>query len=106
MLVGEKLWRLRLEIEVEPGDLDLEFGCTKGFINVVTWASSDESARGQVKDYLATFNWKLLGVDESNFIDSSVAPEFGMGDLIERARGNSDAIILGTFHAYREAYER
>jgi hypothetical protein len=70
------------------------------------WAISDESARNKLAAYLATFNWKLLGVEESAFIDPDVAPNSGLDDLIDRAKGNPEAIILGTFHSYREAAER
>ncbi len=38
------LWRT-VEIEVEPGNLGLERGYTKGFIDVVMWAESRQSAR-------------------------------------------------------------
>jgi hypothetical protein len=96
----EQLWRIRAEIEVEPGDLDLEPGYTKGFMNVVTWANSDQSAKTKLATYLSTFNWKLLGVEESGSIASEYAPDSELKDLIDRAKENPKAIILGTFHSY------
>lgn len=98
----EKLWMIRSEIEVEPGDLDLDSGFTKGFINVVAWGDSDQSAKEKLSSYLETFNWKLLGVEESWPVDftSTYGPE--VQDLINRAKNNHDAIILGTFHSYRQ----
>ena len=69
----EKLWRIRAEIEVKPGDLDLEPGYTRGFMNVVTWATSDQTAQSKLADYLNTFRWKVLGVEESGAITDAFA---------------------------------
>jgi len=99
----EKLWRIRAEIEVEPGDLDLEPEYTKGFMNVVTWANSDQSAQKKLAEYLSTFNWKLLGVEESGAMTDAFAPDSEVSEMVERAKGNPRATILGTFHSYREA---
>jgi len=96
----EKMWRIRAEIEVEPGDLDLDPGYTKGFMNVVTWATSDESAKAKLAAYLSTFNWKLLGVAYSGSIDSEYASDSELTELTDRARENPNAIVLGTFHSY------
>lgn len=99
----EKLWRMRAEIEIEPGDLDLEPEYTKGFMNVVTWATSDQSAKTKLADYLDTFKWKLLGVEESGPTGSEYPSGSELNDLTEKAKGNPDAIILGTFHSYKSA---
>ena len=98
----EKLWRIRAEIEVKPGDLDLEPGYTRGFMNVVTWATSDQTAQSKLADYLNTFRWKVLGVEESGAITDAFPHDSDMNDLVERAKGNPLAIILVTFHSYRE----
>ena len=97
----EKLWKLRAEIEVEPGDLDLEPGYTKGFMNVITWATSDQDAQKKLADYLSTFRWKLLDVEESGALGTSFDADSEMNDMVERAKGNPKAIILGTFHSYQ-----
>ncbi len=99
----EKLWKIRAEIEIEPGDLDLEPGYTKGFMNVITWASSDQDAQKKLADYLSTFKWKLLGVEESGAIVTAFSPDSEIYDMVERAKENPKAIILGTFNSYREA---
>jgi hypothetical protein len=99
----EKLWKVRAEIEVKPGDLDLEPGFTKGFMNVITWSTSDKDAQKKLADYLGTFEWKLLRAEESYAITDSFPPDSEMSDMIERAKGNPKAIILGTFHSDKEA---
>src|ERR1700749_4679429 len=81
----EKLWRMRVEIEVEPGDLDVDPGYEKGFMNVVTWATSAESAKVKLADYLRTFKWQLLGVEHSAEVDDGEAPDSEAGELINRA---------------------
>ena len=97
----ERMWKLRAEIEVEPGDLDLEPGYTKGFMNVITWASSDQSAKEKLAAYLSTFNWKFLGVEESLPIDLGyAASDSEINELIDKASGNPNGIILGTLHSY------
>jgi hypothetical protein len=98
----EKLWRLRAEIEVEPGDLDLEPGYTKGFMNVITWAASDQDVQKKLREYLSTFRWKLLGVEDSGALSESFTSDSEVNDMVERAKENPKAIILGTFHSYRE----
>ena len=62
-------------------------------MNIITWADSADSARIKIEAYLATFNWHIIGVDESaplqeNFIYDN--NEFA--DMIERAKANPDAI--------------
>lgn len=98
----EKLWKIRAEIEVKPGDLDLEPEYTKGFMNVITWAASGQDAQKKLVEYLSTFKWKVLGVEESHAITTSFPTDSEMNDMVERAKGNPKAIILGTFHSYRE----
>ena len=99
----ERMWKIRAEIEVEPGDLDLEPGYTKGFMNVVTWASSNQSAKEKLATYLGTFKWALLDVEESGPIDLEDSESNSeINELVSKAEGNPDAIILGTFHSYRE----
>ena len=44
----ERLWKLRVEIEVKSGDLNLKAEYMRGFMNVVTWAISDESAKDKL----------------------------------------------------------
>jgi len=99
----EQLWRVRAEIEVEPEDLGLGPGYTRGFINVVMWAASGQSAEAKLRAYLSTFNWVLLEVEESSPVDRECEAGSELKNLVDKATGNPDAIILGTFHSYRGA---
>jgi hypothetical protein len=99
------LWKLLAEIEVEPGDLGLDARFTKGYMNVVIWAESVESAEKKLSSYLNSFNWKLLGLDELEVVDPTLIYQDEIGDMVERARSNANAIILGTFHSYRAGSE-
>ena len=70
-------------------------------MNIVTWATSAQVAEDKVRQYLDTVHMKLLGIDESTLIDSSLSYGDVMQDAIDRTLSNPDAIILGTFHAYK-----
>lgn len=95
----EKLWIIHIELCVEPGDF--ASGDTIGFMNVVTWASLEEEAVQKLTTYLQTFKWHVLGVEDATPVDDDwIYPE-EMGDMIDRARGNDKAILLGTFHSYK-----
>ena len=95
----QQLWNVRAEITVEPQDFPS--GDTVGFMNIITWANSSDSALIKIEAYFATFNWHVIGVEEAapireNFIYDN--DEFA--EMIERARINPDAIICGTFHTF------
>jgi hypothetical protein len=101
-----ELWKIRAQIEIQPGDLDLEKEFGTGFMNVVTWADSEESAAKKISAYIGTFRWRLLLIDEARPIKdpSGCGPE--VQEMIERAEQNPDAIILGTFHAFPSTLKR
>ena len=94
------IWLVTCEILVEPGDMPS--GLTKGFVNVTTWADSVEGVREKVTRYLQTFNWHLLSVARAVPIDDSCDYDSEIEDVIERTSTNPQAIILGTFHSYKE----
>jgi hypothetical protein len=96
----QQLWNVRAEITVEPQDFPS--GDTVGFMNIITWSDSVDSARTKIDAYFATLNWQIIGVEEAapireNFIYDN--DEFT--EMIERARINPDPIICGTFHSYK-----
>jgi hypothetical protein len=97
----EEIWELRAEVEMTPGHPDLEPEYARGFMNIVTWATSAQVAEEKVQQYLDTVHLKLLGVDEATLVDPSLTYGDVMQDAIARTRSNPDAIILGTFHAYK-----
>jgi len=97
----ERIWKLVAEVLVKPGDMPS--GLTKGFMNVTTWAHSAQSASDKLAKYIDRFNWRVISVEEARPVaDDEEFEEEGMQDMIARARANPNAIILGTFHGYKE----
>jgi hypothetical protein len=101
----ERLWNVIAEIEVEPGDLNLEGGRTKGFMNVITWADSPGSIKEKLSRYLGSFKWELLSLDGAYPVEESADYGEELTDMIRRARENPDAIILGCFHSYPDVLQ-
>ncbi len=97
----EEIWELRAEVEMTSGHPDLEPEYARGFMNIVTWATSAQAAEEKVQQYLDTVHLKLLRVDEATLVDPSLTYGDVMQDAIARTQSNPDAIILGTFHAYK-----
>jgi hypothetical protein len=95
----ERLWIVLCEITVAPGDF--ESGATVGFINIVTWAEGPSVAELKIRNYLKTFDWHVIEVERVDLVDENYVYGEEMSDLIDRAMGNSMAIILGTFHSYK-----
>ena len=60
-LHDESIWIATVEILVAPDDLSS--GRTKGFINITTWASTEQGAAKKVARHLERYNWHLLGVE-------------------------------------------
>jgi hypothetical protein len=97
----EQIWKVIAEVSVGPGDMSS--GLTKGFMNVTTWADSAESAREKLAKYLRTFNWHIIGIEGARPVaDDEQFETEEMEDMIGRTRTNPNAIILGTFHGYKE----
>jgi hypothetical protein len=96
----ERIWKLVAEVFVERGDMPSDL--TKGFMNVTTWATSAESAREKLAKYIERFNWRIISVEDAHPIDDSEEYDEQMEDMIARTRTNPNAIILGTFHGYKE----
>jgi hypothetical protein len=72
-----------------------------GFMNIATWADSNENAVGKIRKYLESLGWHLVSVEKAHVVNED--REYGDVELdqIERTRNNPDAIILGTFHTYK-----
>jgi hypothetical protein len=94
------IWLVTSEILVQPGDMPS--GSTKGFVNITTWADSVETVREKLSRYLETFKWHLISIEKAQPIDESHDYGNEIEDMLERTRSNPDAIILGTFHSYKE----
>jgi hypothetical protein len=97
----ERIWKLVAEVLVEPGDMPS--GLTKGFMNVATWADSAESARNKLAKYIERFKWHVISIEDARLVaDDEEYDDEQMEDMIARTRTNPNAIILGTFHGYKE----
>jgi hypothetical protein len=68
------IWKMRAEIEVEPGDLDLEPGYTKGFMNVVICGTTEESIKESLSNYLSSFRWKVLSTEDVQLVEVGSEP--------------------------------
>jgi len=94
------LWNVFAEITVEP--TDFPSGDTAGFMNIVTWADSADTAQRKIAEYLATFNWHIVGVEEASPIKQDfVYDSDEFQEMVDRASSNPEAIICGTFHSYK-----
>jgi hypothetical protein len=96
-----QIWKLVVEVLMKPEDAPS--GLTKGFMNITTWADSADSATAKFAKYIERFNWHIISVEDARPVtddDEYVGEE--MEDMMERTRTNPNAIILGTFHAYKE----
>jgi len=95
-----ELWNIRAEIIVQPEDFPS--GDTNGFMNIITWADSAETAREKIASYFQRFDWHVAGVEEARVIPLDfVADDDEFQDMFERARMKPDAIICGTFHSFK-----
>jgi hypothetical protein len=95
----EAIWLVMTEIVIRTGGAP---DASKiGFMNVTTWADSKEAAGAKIRHYLESLGWNLLSVEEASVVRDEVVYGEDLAEMIERTRGNPQAIILGTFHTYR-----
>jgi hypothetical protein len=96
-----QVWKLVAEVLVPLGDMPS--GLTKGFMNVITWADSAETAREKLSNYIEKFQWRILSIEDARPVaDDEEFDDENMADMVTRTRTNPNAIILGTFHGYKE----
>jgi hypothetical protein len=95
----QQLWIITAEILVEPGDLSS--GDTKGFANIVTWADSPKTAQQKVSEVLKSYRWELLGIDATRLFDEARSYNDEVLDIIDQARTNPNACIIGTVFSYK-----
>ncbi len=62
----ERIWKLVVEVQVEPGDMPS--GLTKGFMNVTTWAESAQSARDKLAKYIERFKWHVISIEDVRLV--------------------------------------
>jgi hypothetical protein len=90
------LWIGRVELLTPP----TEFGDTKAFTNIVTWASNAQQFKDRVASVLEEYGWSLIGVEECG--EASKRENIGEAvvDAMDKARGNPNACIYTSFHYY------
>jgi len=72
----------------------------RAFTVVTTWASNSEEFRQKCNRMLESYGWKLLGVEKAHPIPDEAVFSDEVEDMLERTKGNPNAIIYGTFHTY------
>lgn len=95
----EELWVITAEILVEPGDLSS--GCTKAFVNVVTWADSPSTAQERLSRCLESYGWHLVGIEAAHPFDEARSYSDELVEIVEQARTNPQACIIGTAFSYK-----
>ena len=94
-----RLWVITAEILVEPGDLPS--GETKGFANIVIWADSPKTAQQKVTEVLKSYKWEVFGIEAVRPFDESRRYDDNILDIVDQARTNPNACIIGTVFSYR-----
>jgi hypothetical protein len=92
----KELWTDRVEVLTPP----TEFGDTKAFTNIVTWASNAQGFRDQVASVFEEYGWSLIGVEECNPVTAYEQLGEEISAVVERARDTPKACIYTTFHYY------
>jgi hypothetical protein len=95
----QQLWILTAEILMKP--TDLASGDTKGFTNIVTWADSANTGQQKVSEVLKSYGWELLGIEGARRFDESRSYDDDILEIVEQARANPDACIIGTVFTYK-----
>jgi len=92
----KELWTGRVEVLTPPN----EFGDTKAFTNVVTWASSEQELKDQVALVFEEYGWSLIGVEECSPVSALGSLNEELSEVVERAKGYPKACIYMAFHYY------
>ena len=92
----KELWTGRVELLTPPTD----FGDTKAFTNVVTWAVDAQQFRDRVASVFEEYGWTLIGVEECGPVSAHGSPGEAIFDAAEKARDNPNACVYTIFHYY------
>jgi hypothetical protein len=94
-----EIWMVCIELIARTGG---ESSPSKiGFMNITTWADSEETAVDKVREYINSLGWNLVTVEKAHVVNEDGRYGEVELDQIVRTRNNSNAIILGTFHTYK-----
>ena len=95
-----ELWNIFAEITVQPDDF--ASGNTVGFMNIITWADTAETAQTKIASYFDSFGWHIVSVEAAKVLDvDHTCENEEFQDIIARASVNPEAILCGTFHSYK-----
>jgi nicotinamide riboside kinase len=92
----KELWTGRVELLTPP----TEFGDTKAFTNIVTWASDAQQFRDRVASVLEEYGWSLIDVEECGPVSRFNSLGEEVSEVVESAKVNPNACIYTTFHYY------
>ena len=93
------IWMVCIELIAQTGDDGPPEKI--GFMNITTWADSDETAVDKIREYIESLGWHLVSVEGAHTVNEGGKYGDVVLDQIERTRNNPNAIILGTFHTYK-----
>lgn len=94
----KQLWIGVVEALLEPSALD---GDTRGFTNVVTWASEKSEYVDKVTSVFAKYGWTVLGSENERPVDLETDYADEVAEIIEAAKTNPNACIFATFYSYK-----
>lgn len=97
-----ELWKGLVELRRLP-DSQLLRGWAGAFTWIVTWASNSAEFRNRTELLATSLGLYVLGIEGEHPIqpDGYTTVTEEIAEMIERAAGNPDAILHGTFHTYR-----
>ncbi len=87
-------------VEISFANPDAPNAMRPAFTVVTTWARTSEEFRQKCSQMVESYGWKLLGVDRANPVPDDGEFSDEVEDMLERTRGNPNAIIYGTFYSY------
>jgi cob(I)alamin adenosyltransferase len=93
-----EIWMVLIELVAQT---DESAPSKIGFMNITTWADSQETAGARIQKYLESLGWHLVSIEQAHIVDEDKNYGEVEIDMIERTRNNPNAIILGTFHTYK-----
>jgi hypothetical protein len=87
-------------VEISYSDEKASTVFKPAFTVITTWACNAEEFREKCIRMLEHYGWKLIEIDRANPVPDDATFSEEVEDMLERTRGNPNAIIFGTFHAY------
>jgi hypothetical protein len=93
-----EIWMILIELVAQT---DESAPSKIGFMNITTWADSQETAGAKIQKYLESVGWHLVSIEQAHIVHEDRKYGEVEIDMIERTRNNPNAIILGTFHTYK-----